>query len=90
MLLCSQAEQNVTVTACVGAPPPLAAAPYLLRLPAAVALLPHATLAVTQTSSGSSATAHWWSSLSSDHLQLAAPLDVDLDSNATVAFPVEV
>ena len=58
--------------------PSLQLIPFLLRVPAAVAALPHATLAVTQPSPGSQETTLWQLDIVFD--SLALQLDIDIDS----------
>lgn len=81
-----QAEMDIAVPPLAAAAPP-APLHFLLKLPAAAAALPHATLDVTQMGGGSLATVQWQRSLSGPARQTSMPLDIDLDTLGALSWP---
>ncbi len=84
-----QADANITFAAqqAAGKASASQAQPYLLKLPAAAALLPHVALHAKHTESSSSAAVHWQRSLpGGTGLRHGTPLNIDLERHGTIAL----
>lgn len=81
----ADADVSILVPHVACAPQPV---PYLLKLPAAAARLPYATLEATQSSSsGGGTTVHWQQNLTASGIWGAGRIDIDLDAAGTVQHP---